>query len=141
MKTIFIFIIFIAISLLFFVSCGKGCTDAKALNTDFSAEKNDGSCEYSKVGFYASEGFFSGIPIVKVDVSVDGNNIVTTNGTFYQNGPGNCSASGTIAYQFESGNSVDWNATVFLLSGATIFTSGQISPSSVHECIRVNMTR
>ena len=142
MKKIILFTLLPVIALIFFTGCvEEGCTDPNALNTDFTADEDDGSCIYSRVGFYASAGFFNGIAISRVDVSINGNNIGTTSGIFYPGGPGNCSAPGTVPYQFENGRSVDWNATVFLVSGATIFTSGQVSPSSVSECIRVNMTQ
>lgn len=119
----------------------KGCTDAKALNKDYNADVNDGSCIYSNVVFYASAGFFNGIPITKIDITINGNNIGTIPGTFYPSGPGNCSAQGTVSYRFLNGSGVDWNSTVYLASGATLFGSGQLSPSSVSDCIKVNVTR
>lgn len=118
----------------------RGCTDSKALNQDFQADVNDGSCKYSTVTFYAKFGFFNGIPISSIDVSVNGGNIGAITAT-YPNGPGNCSASGTVKYDFGSGDSIDWNTVVFLANGASIFNSGSISPSSFQECIRVNVTQ
>lgn len=142
MKKFLLFAFIPAILLTLFTSCEKeGCTDSSALNYDVDAEENDGSCNFSRVGFYSSIGFVNGITISRVDVSVNGNSIGSTDGVYYPTGPGNCSATGTIPFQFSNGNSVDWNATVFLINGTRFFTSGQISPSSFSECIRVNMTR
>lgn len=118
----------------------KGCTDIYALNKDFSAEENDGSCRYSKVTFYASIGFLNGIPIQKIDVSIN-QNFVGSITSVYPNGPGNCSASGTVEYQFLNGNKVDWNTVIHLSNGGTVFSSGQVSPSSILDCIKVNVTR
>ena len=58
----------------------------------------------------------------------------------YLIGPGNCSASGTVKYSFPDGKSIDWNTTVYLANGATIFDSGSVSPSRSLECIKVNVT-
>ncbi|WP_147377229.1 hypothetical protein [Mangrovibacterium diazotrophicum] len=128
--------------LLFISSCEekKGCTDPNSLNYDFEAEASDGSCNYSTTTFYAKYGYFDGIPIVKVDVSVNGSNIGSINAV-YPSGPGNCSAVGTIAYEFQSGESVDWNSEIVLANGAVLYSSGIVSPSSSSACIKVNVTR
>lgn len=140
------FLYLFTFSIVFFcvsTSCNKkkGCTDDKALNKNYEASVNDGSCRYSNVTFYASAGFYSGIPITKIDVTVGGNAIGSIPGTYYPSGPGNCSAQGTISFQFDNSNKIDWNTTVYLASGATIFGSGQVSPSSVSDCIKVNVTK
>ncbi len=143
MKINFILLSMIAIAVsLLFSSCQKkkGCTDPNALNRDLVAEVNDGSCKYSNATFYASAVFFNGIPIVKIDVIVNGQNIGSIAGA-YSSAPGNCSAQGTVAYQFLDGNKIDWNTTIYLASGATVSGSGQVSPSSVSDCIKVNVTR
>jgi len=127
-----------------FTSCEKkrGCTKSNALNFDSDACDDDGSCNFSTVTFYANAGFFNGIAIARVDVSVEGNAIGSTQGIYYPGGaPGNCSANGTVSYQFESGDKIDWNAVVYLVNGATLFESGQVSPSRYSECIKVNMTQ
>jgi hypothetical protein len=134
----FLFVAIISSSL--FSSCKRGCTDTKALNVDVLAVVDDGTCTYSRVAFYASAGFFNGIPVTKIDVNVNGNFIGAIN-TVYPNGPGNCSASGTVQYQFQNGRKVDWNTTVYLSNGATLVGSGEVSPSSVSDCIKVNVTR
>lgn len=118
-----------------------GCTDSRALNSNFNAVQDDGSCIYSNATFYASASTFNGIPIVRVDVNVNGNNLGSTNGTFFPSGPGNCSVPGTIPFQFQNGENIDWNATVILATGATIITSGTARPSSISNCIKVNITK
>ena len=136
---ILIIILFIGASI--FISCETpGCTDDNALNYNFEANHNDGSCYYSTITFYAKYGFFNGIPINKIDVSVNGDFIESLSAV-YPNGPGNCNANGTGKYQCQSGDPVDWNTIVYLANGATIFGSGNISPSSISSCIKVNVTR
>jgi hypothetical protein len=123
-----------------FSSCKRGCTDVNALNNDVLAVVNDGTCEYSKALFYANAGFFNGIPILKIDVSINGS-FVGTISNVYPNGPGNCSAPGAVQYQFLNGKRVDWNTVVYLANGGTIGGTGTASPSSVSQCIYVNVTR
>lgn len=143
MKNKFIYLILTLTTICSIFSCEKkkGCTDPKALNRDYDAYVNDGSCKYSVVTFYSSAGFYNGIPITKIDVTINSSALGTIPGTFYPSGPGNCSAQGTVPFQFESGDKVDWNTTVYLASGATLFGSGQVSPSSGSDCIKVNVTR
>jgi hypothetical protein len=124
------------------MSCKKkrGCTDSKSLNFDVDADKNDGSCRYSKVTFYAKYGAYSGIPIMSIDVTVDGNMIGSINAV-YPNGPGNCAAQGTVPFTFGSGKTSDWNTVVNLANGAKIFGSGSVTPTSLQDCIKVNVTQ
>jgi hypothetical protein len=124
---------------LFQKNCPEGCTDSRALNHDVDAEEDDGSCVYSEAVFYAQFGFFNGIPITQIDVSVEGSNIGVINAV-YSGGPGNCFATGTAHYQFTNGESISWNTTAHLASGAQIFSSGTLRPTSI-ECIKVNVTR
>jgi hypothetical protein len=119
----------------------KGCTDANALNRDYSADINDGSCQFSTATFYASAGYFNGIAIQSIAVNVGGNLIGTIPGTYYPNGPGNCSAQGTVAYKFQDGKTVDWNTTVQLVNGAILYGSGQATASSYSSCIKINVTQ
>lgn len=111
----------------FGVGCPKGCTDSKALNYDFSAKNNDGSCRYSKATFYAQFGFYQGVPINQIELKVDGSTIGSI-ATVYPNGPGNCNATGTVGYQFLNGNPIDWNTTVLLANGLKIFWIRSIVP-------------
>lgn len=140
-KNLLILIFFLAFSCLA-VNCKKGCTDNNALNTDFDANKDDGSCRYSSVTFYASASYYNGIPVNKIDITINGSNVgVIPGGTVYFSPPGNCISPGTVAYQFINGNKIDWNSSAYLASGAVIYASGQLSPSSASECIKINVTR
>ncbi|MFZ4671403.1 MAG: hypothetical protein ACOYLT_05245 [Flavobacterium sp.] len=139
MKKNFLFlslvIIFIGIS-----GCEqKGCTDPKALNVNFDAKKDDGSCKYSKVTFYQSAAYLGGITIKKVSVTVNGVSVGETAG-FWPSGPGNCTATGTVPYEFTNGNSIDWNAVITLVSGGVFYSSGTVAPNSSSTCIKINVT-
>ncbi len=127
-------------SMIFLNSCKRGCTDSKALNYDVSADKSDESCRYSTATFYASAGFFNGVPINRIDLSIEGSGAGTINAV-YPAGPGNCSAPGTVIYQFENGSTVDWNSVVYLSNGQTLLGSGTASPSSYNECVKINVTQ
>ena len=117
-----------------------GCTDDKALNYSFSNDTDDGSCIYSTVTYYAKFNLFQNIPITRIDISIDGVFIGSiNNGFIWSNGPGNCSSTGTVQYQFLDGSSVDWNATLYLANGQQFSTSGTRTPNSL-ECIKINVT-
>ena len=138
-------IILIFLIPLFLFSCQKddvevvGCTDDNSLNYDYTATKDDGSCEYSTATFYASYGYYNGVQINSIDVTIDGENIGTIN-SVYPNGVGNCSAPGTVLYQFYDGYQVDWNTVVHLYNGGVVYSSGVLEPRST-ECIKVNVTK
>ena len=108
----------------------KGCTDPKALNRNFDADVNDGSCTYSNAIFYMSVIN----PSRPVTVSVNGNNIGTITAQ-YPNGPGNCIAPGCASFQFKTGDKVDWVATE---PGGLIWT-GTVEPNSSTDCIKVRV--
>ncbi len=127
----------LAVSASLISGCYK-CTDVTALNNQTGPKKD--ACRYSQVAFYASSGYYSGIPISKIDVTVNGNAVGTIN-YIYPNGPGNCSAQGIAKYQFVKGSKVDWNTIVYLANGATPVNSGTVSPSSALDCIKVNVTQ
>jgi hypothetical protein len=133
-------LIFAVVLLPFMESCKKGCRDNKALNYDSDAAKDDGSCRFSNVVFYGQYPAFNGIPIVKIEVTVNGENLGSIT-SFYPSGPGNCSATGTINYPFRSGELVDWNTTVLLANGNTVFGSGQVTADRFTECLKVNVTK
>lgn len=142
------------IGVLLFISCGddddnnvmeeaaiRGCTDEASLNYDFEAEEEDGSCAYSKATFYARFNLFQNIPIVKIDIFIDGDLAGTIpDGFIWPNGPGNCSAAGTVSYQFTDSNTVDWNAIIYLANDATISSSGTQSPIGSIDCLKTNVT-
>ncbi|MDR1737323.1 MAG: hypothetical protein LBR66_00675 [Candidatus Symbiothrix sp.] len=118
----------------------KGCMDRNSLEYNAAATVDDGSCRYSKVTFYARYSAFNNIPIMRIDLSVDGETIGSIQ-TTYPNGPGNCSAVGTVLYEFQNSKTVDWNTIVYLASGAVVYGSGTVSPSRYSECIKINVTQ
>ncbi|MBR9919789.1 MAG: hypothetical protein GYB31_03055 [Bacteroidetes bacterium] len=116
-----------------------GCTDPAALNYEYDATENDGSCQYSDITFYSKYGYYAGVPISKIDVIVEGSSIGAVTAV-YPNGPGNCSAQGNILYSISAGETVNWNAEITLVTGAVFFASGgSVKPSSSQECIKVNV--
>jgi hypothetical protein len=120
--------------------CKKGCKDIAALNYDVSADKDDHSCRYTTVTFYAAYGYYSGIPITQISLKIDGEtrgNITS----IFPNGPGNCSATGTVAFELPSSESFDWNTTVYLANGAIVYGSGTVKANSYSECTKVNVTQ
>ncbi len=139
-KLFFITLLFLILLIVNFGCKKYGCTDSKALNNNFKAKKDDGTCEYSSVAFYASASFFQNIPITKVEVTVNSNSLGFTN-AFYPNGPGNCSAPGIVSYKFANGKQVDWGAKIILANGAILLSNGTLSPSSTAPCLQVNVTR
>ena len=118
------------ILLLYATGCKPGCTDVAALNHEFDAEKEDGSCIYSNAVFFGT----TPARCPPVTVQVDGNSIGTIE-AFYPNGPGNCSVPGVARFEFQSGESVDWVAT----DACGNIASGVARPSSTQECIRVRV--
>ncbi len=118
-----------------------GCTDEKSLTFDSMADTDDDSCIYSDLTLYARYNFFQNIPITNIDISIDGEYIGSiANGFIWPNGPGNCSSTGTVQYQFQNSESIDWNATIFLANGQTISSSGTKSPNRSIECIKISVT-
>ena len=124
-----------------FASCKKvpGCTDLHALNYEYSAEVDNGTCYYSSTTFYAKYGYYSGIPINQIDIAVDGSAIGSIN-SVYPSGPGNCSATGTVTYEHYDGDNHDWNSTVYLANGAVVYGSGTVKSSSSIDCKKMNVT-
>lgn len=105
------------------------------------ADSDDGSCIYSDLTLYSRFNFFQNIPIVNIEITINGQYVGNIpNGFIWPNGPGNCSSTGTIQYQFQSSEAIDWNATIFLANGQTISTSGTKSPNRFSECIAVSVT-
>ena len=122
-------------------SCKKeGCTDPKALTYDSEAKKDDGTCEYSSATFYVNKSGYSGYTISNVNVTVNGSSIGNMNTVYYPSGPGNCMANGTLPYQFNDGEAIQWNSTI-TLSGTTtiVYGSGTVEPDPGNECVKINV--
>jgi len=114
-----------------------GCTDPKALNTNKQAKKDDGSCTYSAVTFYARYGVADGVQ--HVFLTIDGQEFGSIEGTNWPEGPDDCSAEGTISFQFNNSRPITWRAEI-LTKGEPLNTSGTVEPSHEAICIKVNVT-
>ena len=139
-------LLLLSVPLLFILSCDLlepelegGCTDSRALNQDYTADFDDGSCEYSTVVFYGRYTYYGFVPIANIDITIDGS-FKGSLTTVYPNGPSNCDAPGTVKHQFEDGSSVNWNAVITLSNGTYYTTGGTVSPSSTYSCIKINAT-
>ena len=123
---------------LFISACQhNGCTDPKALNNDKHAKKDDGSCTYSAVTFYAKFGVADGVQ--HVFLTIDGQKVGSIAGVNYPDGPDDCSAKGTISYQFKNNRPIKWRAEIITI-GETLNASGTVEPSPEAACIKVNVT-
>lgn len=108
----------------------KGCTQNGAINYSFTAEEDDGSCEFSTVVFYGT----TPANCPPVVVTVDGQNVGTID-AFYPTGPGNCSVPGVARYSFKSNRRVDWIAQ----DGCGRIASGTTAPNRSNQCIGVRV--
>ncbi|MEO7991386.1 MAG: hypothetical protein ABI663_17675 [Chryseolinea sp.] len=132
MKTLNFLLAIFAFALLVSTSgCDEeGCTDSKALNQDFTADKDNGSCTYSTAVFYGS----IPSPFPPVTVTVNGSTVGTIS-AYYPSGPGNCSVPGVATFQFDNGEKVDWVVTDAI---GNIF-SGTLEPNSFSDCLKVRV--
>jgi hypothetical protein len=123
---------------LFISACQHdGCTDPKALNRDRHAKKDDGSCTYSTVTFYARYGVADGVE--HVFLTVDGQEVGSIVAANWPDGTDDCSAKGTISYQFKNSRPIQWRAEI-ITTGKTLNASGSVEPSPDAICIKVNVT-
>jgi hypothetical protein len=135
MKRYSIFLMLVLIGL-FNTSCIKRkCRDSSATNgAVISSGPSDNSlCIYSKVVFYTSSGYHLNSTINKIEIYI--NQVYVGDVTaVYANAPGNCTASGTLGYQFLDKNPIDWEAKIILTNGQIAYTNGVLNPSS-NSCI------
>ena len=130
----------LVIPILFSSSCRrKGCNDNNALNYESHFKKNDGSCKYSGITFYALYSTYQGSPIASIDIKVNGTYINTIYGA-YPTGPTGCNDAGNVFYQIVNMNSVTWEATIHYTGGGTLVTTGSSGPNHFTECIKINVT-
>jgi hypothetical protein len=118
-------------------SCVKRkCRDSSATNSAFfsSGPADNSLCVYSKVVFYTSSGYYVSGTINKIEIYINQMYIGDVT-SIYASAPGNCSASGTVIYQFMDKNSVDWEAKIFFSNGQFVYTNGTVSPSSTASCL------
>ena len=104
----------------------QGCTDGNALNYEFGANEEDGSCRFSNVVFYSAVDLGNFGVTINLD-GVESGEITT----FYPNPPNNCTAPGTVQITLLDGEAHDWDATH--ASGA--ISTGIVQASSQQECI------
>jgi hypothetical protein len=117
-----------------------GCTDFDSLSYNSDATIDDGSCTYSSVTFYARWNNFNYVPITRIEVLVNGEYMDTIPAIYYLNGPENCDAQGTVKYEFQNEERVNWSAIVYLADGAIVHNSGRVRPSSFARCMKINVT-
>jgi len=134
-------IVLIAILLPLLFSCSKkwnGCTDYVALNFKEKAEKDDGSCIYTSITFYADSANYPGTTINRIDITIDGINIGTFNGA-YMNLP-DCSNPGELSTRFsiEDAGKVTWQSKTYLTNGTFLTKTGTVTPDSATSCVIVN---
>lgn len=105
-----------------------GCTDLSALNHDFLAEEDDGSCLYSSVVFYSAVDAGG-----EIAMRLDGRPIGSIT-AYYPSGPGNCSAPGTVGFQLQDGMTHDWDGVV-----GELISTGTVRASASAECLVVRV--
>lgn len=129
------------------ISCKtKGCADPQALNFDM-ADIDIGTCEFSRCVFYKSEETWNGFEITSVEIYGNYPNELPElltgqlNWT-YPSGNLNCSSPGVINCEFRSGDTYEWNATIYTTDPDFIYGSnGVIQPSPYDDCLKVDVTR
>ena len=132
---------FVFVSILFFgllnSSCmRKKCRDTSATNSalvTFGLTDNS-KCIYSTIAFYNSKGFINNSAVTKVELFLNQSYFGEIT-QVYPTGIGNCTATGTVSYQFISNNSIDWEAKFTLANGSVVYSNGVVSPDSSLTCM------
>jgi len=131
------------------ISCEKepqilekpGCTNTRAINYDYSANVDNGTCEYSNVVFYSKYDMYNIngyiYQINNVEVSVNGNFIGNVT-SYYPNGVSSCYATGCVTYQMITDKKIYWESTINLINHTPIYNSGSLTPYS-SDCLRVSV--
>ncbi len=135
-------IVLIAIILPLLFSCSKkwdGCTDYVALNFKEIAEKDDGSCIYTTLTFYADSANYPVSPVDYIDVSVQGSGLGVFSKVYSVGGPADCNAEGTLNFSFEDAGKITWISTVHLVNGTSSSTTGVAVPDSSQTCILIKV--
>jgi len=135
-----------------FTSCEKwekeGCTNPLSLNFDYSAEQDNGTCEYSTLVFYSEKTFrYDSIDYVNITINdinlgtIHSNNVDSLN-ELYDDGSyvNNCLAFGTKNYHFNDSYLINWNATIYLTNGDIKHNSGQLEPNPHYNCIKIDVS-
>ncbi|MBL4593081.1 MAG: hypothetical protein JKX68_04600 [Flavobacteriales bacterium] len=133
-------ILLVAIIPLLF-SCSKkwhGCTDDVATNFNINAEKQDDSCVYTRLTFYADSSQYPSSPVDHIDIQIGGTSLGTFATVYSIGGLINCGANGTTSYIFEDAGGINWNARVFLINGTVLTKTGSIAPDPNQTCILIS---
>jgi hypothetical protein len=142
MKNYLVFII-VLLPLLFSSCRKKGCIDNNALNDNPRARKDDQSCKYSQITFYALHDKYGSqnAPVASVDMTVNSSYIGTVTG-HYPTGPASCAEAGNVLYQIVNMSAVSWEATIHYTGGVSPDTViyGASGPNHFTECIKINVT-
>ena len=119
----------------------EGCTNANAINFSTDADKDDGSCTFSKVVFWAryneyQDGIFT-YDVTSINLTAGGSSVGNIT-SVYGSAPA-CSAGGCITYQIKGSSSVSWSAAIHLNDGTIVNKSGTANASSNQDCIAVQI--
>ena len=120
-------------------SCSKtfhGCADHLAINFNEDAEKDDGSCIYGSVTFFADSSQYPASQVTSITVTVD-NKTVDSFNTFYNGFYGSCGSGGTVSYDFGDAGQIFWSTRTEMINGTYQIRNGTVTPDGT-ECILVN---
>lgn len=123
-------------------SCKKeGCTNSSALNHSSEAKKDDGSCNFSTVVFWAAHNQYQvGWNTYNVtSISIKVNEVNVGNITSVYGAAPACGAGGCISYKIKDNPSVKWSAAITLQNGTTVNKSGTVNASPNQECIALRV--